>query len=358
MTGQPGIALEGLTLLHEAPLTPIDAELRGWRHGLALFGALLLGLGALVGWLLGRTFLAPIQAIARGIEAVDRRDFRHRIAWPGNDEFARLAQSFDGMLETMADLEVGRIVQEGLFPRTLLEAETLSVYGRCVPATAMGGDYYDFLRLEEGAVAVALGDVSGHGVGAALVMAMAKALSVNLALDGVPPLEILHRLNRVLLETLQRRKTFSVVFLVLEPAVGRLSMINAGQSFPLRVRAGTGTYLPQVNYPLGSRQRLALQVVEHDLRPGDRLILFSDGLVEAIRPDGRPIGYEALAARLPALIGPSPVETEANLRAWAAAETAGAPPADDVTIVAVHVGGEAVAPPPVPVCDCGPLLPG
>ncbi len=91
--------------------------------------------------------------------------------------------------------------------------------------------------------------------------------------------------------------------------------------------------------------RLALQAVEHDLRPGDRLVLFSDGLVEAIRPDGSPIGYEWLAARLPALLGTSPTDTEANLRGWATAKTAGAPLADDVTIVAVHVeGGVATRP--------------
>jgi HAMP domain-containing protein len=345
--GLPGVYLEDFSLLCEADAGPIERELATLRRGLFAVGALLLGLSALIGIVLGRTFLAPVGALSRGIDALRRRDFRYRIEGEGEDEFGHLSRSFNAMLESLGDLELGRIVQESLFPREALQGPAFAVFGRCLPAAEMGGDYFDYFPLDQDRFAVVVGDVSGHGVGAALVMAMAKGVMTKLCADGLPAIEILTRLNQVLLTSLERRKMFSVVFLVLEPAAARLTMVNAGQSFPLLVRAGaaTGTYLEQVNYPLGTRAKITLTSIDYPIRPGDRLILFSDGLIEAARPDGSPIGYEALAATVPRLLRASPQESEAAIRAWAQAETAAAPLADDLTIVAVHLSKMGEPPP-------------
>jgi sigma-B regulation protein RsbU (phosphoserine phosphatase) len=163
----------------------------------------------------------------------------------------------------------------------------------------VGGDYYDVRELPDGRLALAIGDVAGHGVSSGLVMSMARAaLLVQTRFD--PEVEgVVHALNRVVCEAGPRLLT-TLCYLVLDPRTRRARFACAGHVWPYRVsRSGEVRALESTAYPLGVRAQLDLDVREHDLHAGDSLVLSSDGLVEARRIGGEePFGYERMEESL------------------------------------------------------------
>ncbi|MBF0500678.1 MAG: HAMP domain-containing protein, partial [Candidatus Riflebacteria bacterium] len=157
----------------------IRAELQalGWRFSFAGLTMSLISLT--IGILLARTFLEPISKLQHGVEALSERRFAERLPEGDQGEFGDLIRAFNEMMEGFSDLEVARIVQENLFPRIPPSPGSWRIDGVSMSATELGGDYFDYLAIGERRAAIIVGDVSGHGVSAALVMAMAKALTVH-----------------------------------------------------------------------------------------------------------------------------------------------------------------------------------
>jgi sigma-B regulation protein RsbU (phosphoserine phosphatase) len=231
------------------------------------------------------------------------------------------------------ELEVARELQSELLPHRVPEVPGYGFAHSYRTANEVGGDYYDFTPLPDGRLALAVADASGHGMAAGLVMAIANA-TLETALDLDPePQSVLQLLNRTLCRTGNRRTFLSLFYALLDPATGRLDSVCAGHPFPFLRRAdGTVEELGCGGLPLGIREPIQPATSTTTLAPGDVLVFYTDGLVEATDPERKEaFGYE----RLQALVaeGGGPQDLHDRILAAFDAHTGGEPLLDDLTLV-------------------------
>ncbi|HEX7182604.1 MAG TPA: PP2C family protein-serine/threonine phosphatase [Thermoanaerobaculia bacterium] len=237
------------------------------------------------------------------------------------------------------ELETARRIQSSILPELppmLLGVEIAHAY---LPASEVGGDFYDVLALEDGRLAVAIGDVAGHGVSSGLVMSMAKsALAVQVTFD--PEVEPVFRtLNRVVHQTARKRLLATLCYLVLDPRSREMVFASAGHLFPYRVTPdGKVEALESIAYPLGVRGYLQIQPRTARLQPGDALFLFSDGLVEA-KPEGSEevFGFERLERSLARHAGGSPESLRDGVLADVGRFAGNVPREDDQTVLVLRL---------------------
>ncbi len=199
------------------------------------------------------------------------------------------------------DLELARTIQQHLLPPAEQAGEGWCLAARNQAAQLVAGDFYDYFRLPDGSLMVAIADVSGKGIAASLVTATVKAVLPLLAVEGTVD-AILARLNERLCLELTKRTFVALALARFEPDTGRLELANAGLPDPYVVCPEGGVRLlevPQPRLPLGLRPGIEYQKLESSLAAGDRLLLVTDGLPEAPKENGEPIGYDQLAAFLP-----------------------------------------------------------
>ncbi len=233
-----------------------------------------------------------------------------------------------------AELEVARQLQRDLLPSTLPEIAGYTLAHSYRTANEIGGDYYDVVGLPDGRVALVIGDASGHGMAAGLLMAIANA-ALKLAIEVDPtPERVAALLNRVLFRTGDNRAFMTLFYGVLDPASGKLAFVCAGHPFPLlRRHDGEILELGTGGLPLGIREKLDVTPHEVSLAVGDLLVLYSDGLPEAVNAAGESFGYDAMRALLREAGEPRTVH-DRFLRALGR-HIAGEPLKDDVTLLVV-----------------------
>lgn len=237
------------------------------------------------------------------------------------------------------DLERAAEIQKGLLPEHPPAIEGLEVAGRTVPCRTVGGDYFGFFPGEEPqSLGLALGDVSGKGIAAALLMTGLQARVEVLAGEGPAPSEMMVRLNRSLAANSPSNCFVSFFFCVLDPRRGRIVWCNAGHNPPLLLRAGGEVRaLDSGAGPvLGVLPDAGYEEDSLEFEPGDLLVLYSDGVTEERNPDEAEFGEERLREVLSRERGAPARDVVASvLRAvedWAG----GDPASDDVTVVAAR----------------------
>jgi serine phosphatase RsbU (regulator of sigma subunit) len=209
----------------------------------------------------------------------------------------RLRQQIERLKEhefAEKELEIARSMQQRLLPPPEIDAEGFHVSARTQAAHIIGGDFYDVLRLDDGSVAVIAADVSGKGIAASLIMASCKAIIPFFA-SGGSPAEVMDRLNAKLCDELQRREFVALTYAQLDPASGRVQIVNAGMPDPLLIGGGHCRVIscPGDRSPLGARRAARYESTTITLADGERLMLFSDGLPEA-STNGDPLGYDRI----------------------------------------------------------------
>jgi sigma-B regulation protein RsbU (phosphoserine phosphatase) len=195
------------------------------------------------------------------------------------------------------ELELARSIQRRLLPPDAIEGDGFRVSARNLPARFVAGDFYDVFHLADGAVGLVVADVSGKGIGAALIMASVKAV-VPLVAAGRSAAETLVHLNRKLEAELAPREFVALCFARYDPARGTLEIANAGLPDPYRVSGGAGVEalsVPGPRLPLGARRDVAYEELRTAVAPGQRILFLTDGLPEALDAAGDPLGYEALS---------------------------------------------------------------
>jgi hypothetical protein len=237
------------------------------------------------------------------------------------------------------ELETARRIQTSILPELPPELNGFELAHSYLPATEVGGDFYDVLALEDGRLAVAVGDVAGHGVSSGLVMSMAKsALAVQVTFN--PEVEaVFDTLNRMVFQSARKRLLATLCYALIDSRRREMFYASAGHLFPYRVSEdGKVEALESVSYPLGVRDSLEVRVRAARLEKGDRLFLFSDGVVEA-RPEGSDemFGFERLEESLKRHSSGGVKSLKDGVLDDIAAFTGNAPREDDVTVLVLRV---------------------
>ena len=200
------------------------------------------------------------------------------------------------------ELKVARLIQQTLLPKTLPELPGYDVAAYYQPAREVGGDFYDFLDLEDGRFGLVVGDVTDKGVPAALVMATTRTMLRAAAQRLLSPGEVLQRVNDVLVQDIPPNMFVTCLYAILDTESGRLVYANAGHDLPYRRRVGRSDGAEELRargMPLGLMPGMGYEEKEIVLEKGESVLFYSDGLVEAHDPRREMFGFP----RLQGLVG-------------------------------------------------------
>ena len=290
-----------------------------------------------------------VNRIEKGTKAVERGDFSYRIAMRPHNQLGEMAQSFDRMTESIASLltnvaekellqseiEIAATIQRNLLPKEGPRFRGVSFSAHFEPTASIGGDYYDVFNLDKTRLAVAIGDVSGHGLSTGLVMAMVKAAITTLVEEGADETSLFRRLNELVYRSTERRAFMTLAFTIFDLERGTIRHTNAGHLYPYLLRGGqppAGIEVPSL--PLGVRSDIATHTAEVELQDGDAIVYLSDGIVEAQDESGDPFGFDQLESLLASAEDRSPSAIRDRILE-AVARHAGTRPADDDRTVMV-----------------------
>jgi phosphoserine phosphatase RsbU/P len=289
-----------------------------------------------------------VNRLSAATEAIRKGDFRTRIKVRRRDQLGSLQTSFNEMSEHLeglvataaqkealeSELEVARSLQTSLLPQRLQLDPRVDIAAYFEPSAAIGGDYYDLLRLPHERLAIFIADVSGHGLPAGLRMAMIKAGVNLLAEQGLSARQILERLDTLVRGTDSKREFVTASLAILDLTTGELEITNAGHPpvYLARALGGVEEAAPQGS-PLGGLGK-AYGQSKMALRPGDCAVWLSDGLIEATDGASEAFGYHGILACVRA--EPSAQMTLDGILGAVALHTAGRAVEDDRTLLALR----------------------
>jgi sigma-B regulation protein RsbU (phosphoserine phosphatase) len=326
-------------------------QARALRAGLVAAGLAVLG-GMVVGGLAAR----PIVRLRDRVARIGAGDLETRGREGGAAEIVELSAALTGMQEGLKDrmrlrksMELAMEVQQALLPSGPPRVAGLDVAGQSVYCDETGGDYYDYLKMDAigaGALGVALGDVMGHGVAAALLMASARAVLRSRAGESGSLASLLTHLNGRLVEDTGGSRFMTLLLMAIEPASGsgpgRVRYATAGQGPPMVLRARTGVWeeLETGGMPLGleASESYEERAVE-GLEAGDVLLAATDGLWESDNERKEAFGLDRVRGIVEEMQGRPAAEIAGALDERLRAFCHPRKPEDDVTFVVVRVVG-------------------
>jgi sigma-B regulation protein RsbU (phosphoserine phosphatase) len=250
------------------------------------------------------------------------------------------AQDRERLIALRKELDVARRIQESIVPRRFPpfpHRADVAVHASMEPARSVGGDFYDFFFIDDHRLVFAIGDVTGKGVPAALYMAVSRTLLRATAARGLPPDACVSYANEVLHEDSGGAMFVTCFYGVLDTRTGEIEFSNAGHNPPYILRADGRVEETELagGFMLGAFPRATYARAIMRLGPGDTLVLFTDGVTEALAPGDELYGEERLVPCLERLRGASPTQIVAGVVRDVQAFAAGTPPADDTTVLAI-----------------------
>ena len=218
------------------------------------------------------------------------RTLRHLIAW------REAVESRDKLIVLQSDLDVARKMQQSILPAAFPESPDYQVFASMEPARAVGGDFFDVVHLDKGRIGLAIADVSGKGVPAALFMMSCRTQLKGAAIGSDGPGAVLREVNRLLHEDNEATMFVTVFYGVFDPTSRTLVYANGGHNPPLVVHAdGASTELPLTDgIALGLMPDLDYREGTVDLAPGDAVVFYTDGVTEAENDKSELFGVERL----------------------------------------------------------------
>ncbi len=196
------------------------------------------------------------------------------------------------------EMHVARLIQQTLLPRDLPALPDWKLTRYYQPAREVGGDFYDFIYFDDGRLALVIGDVTDKGVPAALVMATTRIVLRTVAQRLVSPGKVLERVNNILCSDIPPKMFVTCLYAVLDPASGQLVYANAGHDLPYWRHQGGVSELRATGMPFGLMPDMSYEEKQVVLAPGDRVLFYSDGLVEAHNPERDMFGFPRLMTSL------------------------------------------------------------
>jgi len=273
------------------------------------------------GWALGLTFLAmigsiffarrltrPIRDLTAGMSRVAGGDLEVRLKRISRDEIGALTRDFNQMVADLQEnvlerqrmgheLEIASDIQRKLLPQSEPEVKGLDVAGICLTCSEVGGDYYDYLLLDDGRLAVVIGDVAGHGVPSGLLAAAVQGCLRNQVSIDPSTKVVLAAVDQVVRSS--GKQLMTLCYTVIDPRNGLVDTASAGHWSPLHYMERTGA-VEDVFPSIGAAPALGTFVIklypnhQVSLEPGDVLVFYSDGILEAANPEDEMYGEERL----------------------------------------------------------------
>jgi len=248
---------------------------------------------------------------------------------------ARLVEQERQRQKLERELNIARDIQQALIPHGLRDFPYFGVTGIHNPCNAVGGDYFDAFQLSEDRSVIVVADVSGKGIGAALLTTMLQGAFSSMT-PGTDPVQVFDQLNRFLCDHSQVGRYATMFFGILD-RLGQLQFINAGHPSPLMMRSGNVTSLvSEGSFPVGLVPEATFDAKTVQLLPGDTLVLFSDGVTEAMDPDEQLFGdsrlHEVLAGKQELSLDGLQKEILNSVQSF----TRGASQNDDITLLLVR----------------------
>ena len=297
------------------------------RFVLYIIGGLLLLVevaSLIFGMNLTRTMTRSVEDLYEGTLKVNSGDFSNRIPIRSNDQLSELAASFNRMTANVekliieskekerleSELEIAREVQSQLFPKSAPQMKRLELTGACRPARMVSGDYYDFIQMGPNWTVLAIGDISGKGISAALLMAsIQSSLRAQLSANARGPespdngkdfstSELTGLLNTQLYESTSAEKFATFFCAIYEEEAGHLHYTNAGHLPPILIRKGRAELLEVNGMVLGAFPNQPYGRGRVELQPGDLLAAYTDGITEPENEYGEEFGERRLTELL------------------------------------------------------------
>jgi sigma-B regulation protein RsbU (phosphoserine phosphatase) len=297
-----------------------------------------------------------LTALTEGVDRIAHGDYRARVVVPSGDEIGDLAAAFNKMAEDVErhqtavveqerlrrELELGRQIQSDMLPSAPMSFGLTEVQGVSIPAREVGGDFFNYFALENGRLALLVGDVSGKGVGAALLMANIQAslrtrLAMGQSLDAIAD-----SLDREMATTSGSRLYVTLFIGIFDPAARRLQYVNAGHNPQFVLRPGqTLEQMHATGTPIGLLAGRGYTHREVSLASGDLLFFYTDGCVESENESDEMFGTVRLEALLTSIGSAGPSTPDRVLQQVEEAVTSfrgTREPNDDATMMAVRIG--------------------
>jgi sigma-B regulation protein RsbU (phosphoserine phosphatase) len=331
---------------------------------LFVIGALFLiieAMALIAGFALAKSLTGSVHELFTGTERVRQGDFTHKIAVQTEDQLGELAGSFNSMTASIEDLlrqaaekkrleeelRIAHEIQMSLLPQGALVMEGLSVSALCVPAREVGGDYYDFLPLDDHRVGVLIADVSGKGTSAALYMAELKGLVLSLSEIHTSPRDMLIAANRIIAQHLDARSFITMTYAIVDMRARTMTYARAGHTPLIYVPGCAGPRRAQILAPDGMVLGLKLDRGEmferllHEetiaLGAGDLCLFFTDGISEAMNAHDDLFGETRLGQFVERHADLSSEELRERMLREIAAFVGDAPQHDDMTMILLRV---------------------
>jgi sigma-B regulation protein RsbU (phosphoserine phosphatase) len=306
---------------------------------------------------LSNSLTAPIISLTRGAATISAGDLNHRFNVKTGDEIESLANSFNQMITDIrktteekqrinSELTIASEIQNDMLPRifpTFSNHELFSVFAKMEPAKEVGGDFYDFFYLdkEETKIVFVIADVSGKGVPAALFMVIAKTLIKQQMIHSGDPANALEQVNRILCEDNPRSMFVTTIICSLDLVTGQMLYANGGHNPPLLSVSGRPYQFMELKkgIPPGMMEQSRYKMCLMQLKPGDRLYLYTDGINEAMNPDEKQYGNDRFLEAANKFRDLMPKEFDEAIRRELALFANGAEQSDDITSMAIFYKG-------------------
>lgn len=239
-----------------------------------------------------------------------------------------------------SELELSQVIQRAMLPQQVPSIPRYDIAAFSRPAQIVTGDYFDFLQFEDGTRGFVVGDVSGHGVSAGMLMTSLQTVFHTLTPETDSPVDVLKRINRLYIHNINFATFVTIFFAKLEPQTRMLSYANAGHNSPLVYRRSTKEviWLKPTGAAIGLMEDNKLRQETVQLMEGDILLLYTDGVTESFASqDNEQFGYSRLADILQQNEALSATELTHKIRQSLSDFTQGSLPADDITLVVCKV---------------------
>ncbi len=331
----------------------IDSQITRTRHLFIVTMVVLIGSAIIGSALFSQAITRPLKRLSEGAEAIGSGDLAYRVDCGTRDEFADLASNFNQMAEDLhtmmedlkrttaererlsRELEIARSIQESFLPDRAPIIKGFDLAARSVPALFVGGDFYDFIPIDEGRYGLVIADVSGKGVSAALFMALSRTLVRASTADEPSPAVAIAQANRLIYEDSRTSMFVTLFYAILDAHKRTLTYVNAGHNPPIFLRGDDHsiTLLKAEGIALGVMEEIELQTIEIPLHEGDLLILYTDGVTEAEDKNQELYGEERLEKVMMEIQGRTASGIIDAVMEDIAAFVGDAPQSDDITLL-------------------------